>query len=152
VGNVLFTHGGMSGYMNLIAMPLRELNDITRPYYTDSTYKYPDPRLEIIYSDFGPFWYRGYYMGTQRATMQQVDSTLQFYNTKYVTTGHTVVSNSICSTFEGKVLNTDVRHAKGFSEALLIEDGNMFRVDENGQRGPLVELKAGAAVLQSDQK
>ena len=54
IGNTLFTHGGISGYLNNLNIPLKELNEITRPFYTDTTYKYPDDRLNLIYSDFGP--------------------------------------------------------------------------------------------------
>src|SRR5262245_51015590 len=70
VGNILFTHGGISHYVNYMAMPLKEMNDLTRPYYTDTTYKYPDERLNIMYSDFGPFWYRGYYKAPKAAQGQ----------------------------------------------------------------------------------
>src|SRR6476659_8827700 len=75
VGNTLFTHGGVSGYLNNLNISLKELNEITRPFYTDTTYKYSDDRLNLIYSDFGPFWYRNYYKAP-RASLQQIDSTL----------------------------------------------------------------------------
>src|SRR5688572_7586153 len=73
VGNILFTHGGISAYMNSLNISLKELNAITKPFYTDTTYKYTDDRLNLIFSDFGPFWYRNYYK-TPRANIQQIDS------------------------------------------------------------------------------
>jgi len=133
VGNTLFTHGGISGYMNMMRIPLKELNEITRPFYTDTTYKYSDDRLNIIYSDFGPFWYRNYYKAP-RANMTQIDSTLDFYGVRAITTGHTIISTEIRSLYDGKIFNVDVHHAEGRSEALLIENGKYWRVNTAGDK------------------
>ena len=140
IGNLLFVHAGMSGYMNLMALPLKEVNSMARPFYADSTAKYPDPRTEILFSDFGPFWYRGYYAGQSRATMPQIDSTLSIYNVKHVVTGHTIVAPHIASFHEGKVINVDVHHSAGKSEALLIEKNDMIRINQNGERFPLTPV------------
>ena len=139
VGNTLFTHGGISSYMNNLQSPLKELNEITRPYYTDSTYEYKDVRLNVVYSDFGPFWYRGYYK-TPKATQEQVDSTINFYGVKQITTGHTIIANQITSFFKGKVIDIDMLHAEGVSEALLMEDGKMWRVNKAGEKSPVISL------------
>jgi len=137
VGNILFTHGGISSYLNIMQLPLKELNDMVRPYYRDSVVTTTDPKLDILFSDFGPFWYRGYYTGAPRATMGQVDSTLQLYGVRYIGTGHTVVANNISSHFDGKVFDTDVHHADGHSEALLVEAGKFFRVNGGGEKSPV---------------
>lgn len=133
IGNTLFTHGGISTYINYLNIPLKELNEITRSYYTDTTYKYPDDRLNIIYSDFGPFWYRNYYK-SPRASIGQVDSTLDIYRVKHISTGHTIIANEISSLYGGKVFNTDVHHADGHSEALLIDNGKFWRVNAAGEK------------------
>ena len=133
VGNTLFTHGGISGYMNMLNMPLKELNEITRPFYTDTAYKYSDDRLNLIYSDFGPFWYRNYYKAP-RANITQIDSTLNIYGVRAITTGHTIIANEIRSLYDGKVFNTDVHHAEGRSEALLIDNGKFWRVNTAGEK------------------
>jgi hypothetical protein len=133
IGKTLFTHGGISSYMNQIALPLKELNDITRAYYTDTNYNYKDQRLNIIYSDFGPFWYRGYYK-PPRAGIGQVDSTLNIYGVNQITTGHTIISTEIRSLYNGKLYNTDVHHAEGLSEALLIDDKKFWRVNNKGEK------------------
>ena len=133
VGNTLFSHGGISGYMNMLRMPLKELNEITRPFYTDTTYKYSDDRLNIIYSDFGPFWYRNYYKAP-RANITQIDSTLDIYGVRAITTGHTIIANEIRSLYDGKVFNIDVHHAEGRSEALLIDNGKFWRVNTAGEK------------------
>ncbi len=137
IGNLLFVHGGMSSYMNLMALPLKEINNMARPYYTDSTFKYPDPKTEILFSDYGPFWYRGYYTGQPRANIPQIDSTLTIYNVRHVVTGHTIVAPYIATYHEGKVIDVDVHHSGGHSEALLIEKNEMIRINQNGERLPL---------------
>ena len=133
VGNILFAHGGISAYVNSLNISLKELNEITRPYYTDTTYKYSDERLNVIYSDFGPFWYRNYYK-SPRASKGQIDSTLDIYGVRHITTGHTVINNEIRSVYGGKVFNTDVHHAEGHSEALLIDDKKSWRVNNKGEK------------------
>ena len=137
VGNILFVHGGISSYVNEMQLPLKKLNDLVRPHYRDSAVEYTDPRLDICLSDLGPFWYRGYYHGTPRATMEQVDSSLQFYGVRYISTGHTIIARNISSLFDGKVFNTDVHHADGHSEALLVENGKFTRVNDAGERFPV---------------
>lgn len=133
IGHVLFTHGGISTYINYLNVSLKELNEITRPYYTDTTYKYTDNRLNIIYSDFGPFWYRNYYKAP-RAGMGQIDSTLSNYRVRHISTGHTIIGNEISSVYGGKVFNTDVHHAGGHSEALLIDHNDFWRVNAAGEK------------------
>ena len=133
IGNTLFTHGGISSYMNTLAIPLKELNEITRPFYTDTTYKYADDRLNLVYSDLGPFWYRGYYKAP-KAAMEQIDSTLNIYGVRYITTGHTIISNEIRSLYDDKVFNVDVHHAEGRPEALLIDNGKFWRINTAGEK------------------
>ena len=136
IGDILFMHGGISQYVNMMNIPLNELNDIVRPFYTDTTYNYSDKRLNILYSDFSPFWYRGYYTAP-KATMAQIDSTLNIYGVRYITTGHTIVANEIRSFYDGKLFDTDVHHAGGHSEALLYEDGKFSRVNATGQKSDI---------------
>ena len=133
VGDILFMHGGISQYVNMMNISLTQLNDIVRPFYTDTSYKYSDKRLDILYSDVGPFWYRGYYTGA-KATMAQIDSTLDIYDVRYITTGHTIVANEIRSFYDGKLFDTDVHHADGHSEALLFEDSKFWRVNGAGEK------------------
>ena len=139
VGNILFTHGGISAYMNSLDIRLKELNELTRQYYTDTTYRYPDRRLDVIYSDFGPFWYRNYYK-SPRANKEQIDSTLDIYGVRHISTGHTVIANEISSVYGGKVFNTDVHHADGHSEALLIDDKKFWRVNNKGEKFDVKQL------------
>ena len=134
VGDILFMHGGISSVMNRMNIPVSNVSNMARPYYADSTYIYSDPRIDTIYSDIGPFWYRGYYMGTPKASAAQIDSTLALYGVKHIATGHTVIADTISILFNGKVFNTDVHHVKGLSEALLLENGKYYRVSPLGEK------------------
>ncbi|HSR38655.1 MAG TPA: metallophosphoesterase [Phnomibacter sp.] len=146
IGDILFTHGGMSAYINIMELPLKSMNDSVRKYRTDTSFNYPSPHAQILFSDLGPFWYRGYYMGNPKASMAQVDSTLKLYETSYITTGHTIVANRIATLYDGKVINTDLQHAKGISEALLVEGNKMFRVNIKGEKLPLEPLAPASSV------
>jgi hypothetical protein len=138
IGNFLFLHGGVSNEINDLNITLKKLNELSRPYYTDTTYDYRDKRLNVIYSDLGPFWYRGYYL-MPKATAEQVDYTLNLYNVRHISTGHTIIADEISSLFDGKLFNTDVHHASGHSEALLIENEKMWRVNSGGEKAAVVQ-------------
>lgn len=134
IGNILFMHGGFSGYMNQVQMQLNDLNDTARLYYTDTSFAYPSIYSELLFSEYGPFWYRGYYRGNPKASAAQVDSTLNIYNSRFIVTGHTIMANEIVSAYDGKVIDLDVPHKLGFSEALLIEGTKMYRVNARGEK------------------
>jgi hypothetical protein len=133
VGDLLFAHGGISPYVNSLDITLAGINDLARPYYADTTYKYPDKKLEVLYSDFGPFWYRGYYHG-ERASSAAIDSTLSKFGVKYISTGHTIMKDTVSVWYDNRVFNTDVHHAEGKSEALLVEDKKFYRVNATGNK------------------
>ena len=141
VGDMLYVHGGVSADMNLLDMSLANINEMAQPFYADSSYQYPDPRVAVIYNDNGPFWYRGYYSGTPLATKSQVDSTIQKYNVRHVVTGHTLIGDTISVWFNGKVINTDVHHAQGKSEALFIDGTNYYRVTAAGVKSLMMTKK-----------
>ncbi|MBK7560661.1 MAG: metallophosphoesterase [Chitinophagaceae bacterium] len=134
IGDILFIHGGISAAVNRMDIPVSKVNKLARPYYADSSYIYSDPKIDTLYSDWGPFWYRGYYTGNPKAPMTQIDSTLSLYGVKHIATGHTIVSDTISVLYDGKVFNTDVHHAKGHTEALLIEEGKYYRVNEQAEK------------------
>lgn len=134
VGDVLYVHGGVSEAVNLFDMPLPDINALTRPWYGDTSYVYPNVFVEVLYSEAGPFWYRGYYTGTIRATAGQIDSTLQQFGVRYIATGHTIAADTISTWFNKRLFNTDVPHSKGFSEALLIEKNTFYRVNAQGEK------------------
>ena len=138
VGGVLFTHGGISSEVNRLPLSINEINTRSRPFYADTSYDYPSP-IDTIFYETGPFWYRGYYVGSRKASPQQIDSTLQKFSVRNISTGHTVVADTISIWYNGKILNTDVHHARGKSEGLLMEEGKFYRVNAEGRKTWLMD-------------
>lgn len=134
VGDILFVHGGISSEMNNVNLTLEKFNELARPFYADTTYHYPYVETDLLFSENGPFWYRGYYMGKQMATDEQVDSTLDKFYVKHIITGHSIVADTISVLRRGRLFDTDVHHAGGKSEALLVENKKFYRVNQNGEK------------------
>jgi hypothetical protein len=134
IGEILFVHGGVSAQVNTMDLSTTRLNKLVRPHYDDSIMEFKNPQLDILYSEYGPFWYRGYYTGNPSGHARTVDSTLLLYRVKRIATGHTVIADTISTLLGGKVINTDVHHLKGHSEALLVEEGKYYRVLPSGEK------------------
>ena len=134
VGDILYTHGGISGEMNRMDITLQELNELTRPWYHDSSFRYNDRRLDTIFADAGPFWYRGYYKNPSKTVKEQIDSSITKFNVKYIATGHTLAGDTVSVWYNGRLFNTDVHHATGQSEGLLYEDKKFYRVNTIGEK------------------
>jgi hypothetical protein len=134
IGNRLFMHGGFSPYLNRAGQPIDSINAVARRYYGTLEDSIPNPDF-LIFSDYGPMWYRGYFTAP-KATSEQVDTTLQLYGVKKIIIGHTPV-RQISTFYGGKVINVDVPHAGGGSEGLLIERNHYYRVPIRSTRAVL---------------
>ncbi len=134
IGGILFTHGGISAEVNMLDISLPQINQLSRPYYADTTYRYPDLKLDTLFNDAGPFWYRGYYIGQKKATQEQIKETLSKFKATRIITGHSLVGDTISVWYKERVINTDVHHASGKSEALFIEGKNYYRVTAKGEK------------------
>jgi hypothetical protein len=138
IGDNLFVHGGISDEMNKLKLSVDDINKMARPFYADTTYKYPDKKLPVILGDEGPFWYRGYYQKDPEGLLPlQIRRTLSRNDIKHVFTGHSIVGDTISVWFDGRVVNTDVHHAEGKSEAVLFENGKYYRVSSKGIKAQL---------------
>ena len=134
IGGILYTHGGISRQVNNIEWQMQDINSIARPFYADTTFAYPNLETDMLYSEAGPFWYRGYYTGDRAAIPQILDSTLQKFRIDLVVTGHTPVADTVSVWYNGKLINTDTPHAKGKSEALLIEGNKYYKINAAGNK------------------
>ncbi|WP_276089311.1 metallophosphoesterase [Pedobacter sp. JY14-1] len=139
VGDLLFAHGGFSSKINQSALSIADINKLARPYYDRNLGdgKFPDENTNLVMSEsFGPFWYRGYYVdeNMQDKVKPVVDSLLTKYNAKHIITGHTIIADKITALYDHKIINTDVKHADGNSEALLNEGKNFYRVTYKGEK------------------
>lgn len=134
VGDMLFIHGGISPEMNNVNLTIDRFNELARPFYADTTGNYPYIETELLFGENGPFWYRGYYTGKRIATDSQIDSTLGKFYVKHIVTGHTIVADTISVWHKDKLFDTDVHHAGGKSEALLVENKKFYRVNAKGEK------------------
>jgi hypothetical protein len=139
VGNMLYLHGGISGEINRMDISISGINELTRPFYADSTFRYDNNKLDTIFGDYGPFWYRGYYKGDPTEISEQIDNTISKFNIRHIVTGHTIVADTVSAWYNGKVFDTDVHHAGGKSEALLVEGEKIYRVNTTGGKFLLKE-------------
>ncbi|HEX7844952.1 MAG TPA: metallophosphoesterase, partial [Chitinophagaceae bacterium] len=132
VGKMLFLHAGVSDEITKMDAGISQLNQLARPYYADTTYNYKNPQSEIVMGDLGPFWYRGFYSKTKPTSSDQLDASLYKFGVKHIVTGHSLVADTVSLWYGGKVINTDTHHAKGHSEALLVEGDKFYRVNAEG--------------------
>lgn len=139
IGDVLFTHGGISSAINKMNISIDDMNKLARPYYSDTTFQYEDSKTNVLFSDLGPFWYRGYYDKNNPAISLQIDSTLSQFSVNHIITGHSIVADTVSVWYNGKLFNTDVPHAVGKSEALLIEKQKFYRVNPEGKKQLILE-------------
>ncbi len=149
IGDNLYTHGGIAREINNLPMSLQQMNDIIRPHYAardEFKKNIKTPELRILFnSSISPFWYRGYYAQLNPTATNIVDSTLNKFGVNHIVTGHTIVSDTISVHYNGKIINTDVHHAAGKSEGLLVEGDKYYRVNINGERQSLeLLLKSGS--------
>lgn len=140
IGDIVFVHGGISAGVNSMSLSVEGINSLARPYYGDTAFSYTDKRSDIIFSDLGPFWYRGYYEKNDAGIPLQIDSTLSQFEVNHIITGHTIVADTISVWYNGKLLDTDVHHAGGKSEALLIENDKYYRINAERKKVLLMEM------------
>lgn len=142
IGENLFIHAGISPLINEMRINVNSINEIARPYYADSLGNFPEKekRLPVIFSDYGPFWYRGYYTNKDSLVNMQetINASLRKFKVKHIFTGHTIVGETISVHWNNKVVNTDVHHAGGKSEAVLVEENKYYRINDKGERFPIL--------------
>jgi hypothetical protein len=141
IGDLVICHGGISAEINRMDVDVRSINSLSKNFYDDSLYVYPDPRVDTLFGDHGPFWYRGYYIKPDSSIESQVGETLKKFRVEHVVTGHTIVADTVSMWYGGRVFNTDTHHAKGHSEALLVEGKMYYRVNAEGTRKLLKQDK-----------
>ena len=134
IGRVLYMHAGISQPVNHLQWDLKAINNYVRPWYDKDVEKMPDS-VYFFFGDYSPFWYRGYFTAPL-ATESQVDSTLSLFGVKKIVVGHTIIEH-VDGYFKNTIYGIDVNQHEGHHEALLIQDGKYFRVDDKGNKTPI---------------
>ena len=162
IGDILYVHGGVSPAA-LDAKP--SLVSIDKEAAEGFSLGNTIRRTEsgsVIHGSEGLLFYRGFAKDSSesglspRADMAHVDAVLQHFDAKQIAIGHTLTDHigfdylsvnveGAEPAKSGKILRIDVDHAGGVSEALLIQQGNYFRVDASGERSTLKALDNAVA-------
>lgn len=111
IGDILFTHGGMSLKMSENKLSLETINATMRAAI--DTPKAKRNELEtLLFGRNGPMWYRGYFMPIPNSPMvdeKELTEILNYYGAKAVAVGHTIVDKPMLK-LGGKVIAVDVKH------------------------------------------
>jgi hypothetical protein len=139
INGVAFVHGGLHPDIAKYQLFVVEINQIVRDGYRTLYYnpKAASKESFLRSSTTGPAWYRGYFKDD--LSQQEVELGLKAVGASAVVVGHTLQSK-VKALYNHKVFAIDVRHPKDYlssfplrsSEALLIKDGQYFRLTEDG--------------------
>ena len=139
IGDVLFLHGGISNTFLNEHLSLNIINEIAQSNYglnlENDTLTIPN----LLFGRFGPLWYRGLvidYKYYSKAQINEVNNFLEYYHSKKVVIGHTIVDD-ISTEYNSKVVRIDLHHpvdinSEEESKALIIENEILYKVDNAG--------------------
>ncbi len=137
IGNIIFTHGGISKELSLTDQGITQINQKVRDCI-DSTFAKGEASKNIFIGRNSPLWYRG--IAEQQETPQELAVTLSKMNADIMIIGHTIM-DKIKYLYDGKVIAIDLDHEenfdKGFMNALYFTGGVFYIADNSGK---LVEL------------
>lgn len=145
IGDIIFTHGGLSPALLNYQVTLPEINEIARNNWDESPVMYTRNAdiEEMITGDQGPLWYRGLVKETKeddKIGKKDLDKLLAMFDAQRIVVGHTVVKY-IQSNYKGKVIAIDVRHGKekysGKTEGIYVENNTVYVVDGKGSKTQL---------------
>jgi hypothetical protein len=127
IGDVLYTHAGLSPEVASKYLSITRTNDIAR----DAIDKKPESFInidELIMGPNGPFWYRG--IAQQEIGQKEIEQLLGQYGLVKMVIGHTILGE-IKTLYQGKVIAIDLEHQKNSEEGImqaLFGKGNKFYV------------------------
>ena len=149
IGDILFTHAGISSELIEKKYTIEKINNIARDQIDEMLnpeYEYNESS-KFIFGRTGPLWYRGlvtdykdYY---KKITEDSLNKILTYFEVKHIAIGHTIIDDNITTDFNNKLLLIDIHHSnEKFSDktqAILIEKNSVFRVDGKGSKQLLFE-------------
>jgi len=138
IGDILVTHGGISGEFLAADLGVDEANAIARREL-DVRGDRLSERAQPMIGPNGVAWYRGMARPEEAAETDptaHLDAVLGRYGVSRIAIGHTLVPHAGIER-GGKLLRLNVLHAEQLPEALLMEGGRVLRVDAAGGRHAL---------------
>ncbi|MFK7982068.1 MAG: metallophosphoesterase [Saprospiraceae bacterium] len=143
IGNTLFVHGGISPELIKAGFQINQINDIIRNRLNNgpSSNSLDRQDEDFLFASHGPLWYRGlatpYRNFYKKCTEKEVNKALKHFRVKHISIGHTI-ANKVSLDYNGAIIRTDVSHGdqknSPTSQALLILDKQLFRVDGKGTK------------------
>ena len=144
IGDIVFVHAGISPQIASLNISIDSINRLFRGFFNVSTsQKLVDSTMYhlLVESNESPLWYRGYYtLVPDQKIKNHINKTLSQFKASRIVTGHTIAADSVNIHYGGSLVNIDTPHAKGKSEALLIENNRYFRVDALGNKRELLAI------------
>lgn len=138
--SLLFVHGGISPEIIGRKLTMTDYNEYVRAHLDERTYAYRlDSLQKFMFGSRSPFWYRALVKEYRfpRATDEQVDSVLEYFDVSAIVVGHTEV-DSVTAFYDGRVFAIDIPTEDFHSlQGLLWEGGSFFRVTGSGEREKL---------------
>jgi hypothetical protein len=146
LGDYLCLHAGVSRELIDRGLTLAEVNRTVRAALMTQPSQF-DPQARFVMGEAGPLWYRGYFeaiarrVGFEAASSADIDLIRNRFGVQAILVGHTRVQE-VTPLYDGRVVAVQVyphrdRSGAPVMEALLIENGRMFRVRADGSREPL---------------
>ncbi len=145
IGSFVFVHGGLHPDFADHDLTLDQINQQVKSHYYTPYFnkKESDQTYHLLYSTkSAPSWYRGYF--NKNLPQENIDRLLKKFDATQIIAGNTTLSK-VSSHYQGKIIGIDVKspqdHLNYFpyrrTEALLLEDGTWYRVNDNGLKKPL---------------
>ncbi|HDZ40289.1 MAG TPA: hypothetical protein ENH59_01215 [Bacteroidetes bacterium] len=137
IGNTMFIHAGISSELLSMGLSLEEINSGFRHLLNvDDEAGYTNMDRFMI-GRYGPVWYRGYLKastGYEEIDQHSLEKILKTYSVEQVVVGHTEV-DLIQPVKNNKVypVNIPLANDKIVGQALLIENGNFYRVTTDNE-------------------
>lgn len=141
INDHLFVHGGLHPDVVKHQWSINAMNQRVRDYYRQMYYPgLADEKTESLLStETGPAWFRGYLR--EEVTDDEFERVLAFYNARSMVVGHTI-QFSVNSLFDNRLFAIDVKHPNDYrssfpyksSEGLLIQDGQFYRLTDDGEK------------------
>jgi len=138
IGNVLFSHAGISPEVLALDMTLSEINAVVQERNLISAMNPSSSLSEIIFGTNGIFWYRGWVENPDVSSV--LDNLLTTYDAKHMIIGHTIV-REIQASFDYKLIAVDLHQPKKINRrpvrALCIEGESFYEIDNRRERKPI---------------
>ncbi|SEW51589.1 metallophosphoesterase [Chitinophaga arvensicola] len=148
IGDQLFMHAGLSPEILKLHLSVPEINEKCRPFLATPKKSLPDT-MKVFFGKDSPFWYRGYFMAP-RATLTDVDLSLNYYQCKRIIVGHTILDRNIALYYRGKVLGIDVDAHSGKCSGALFKHNRWYIINDKGIEKKLRYKKGNDIIKDSD--